>query len=261
LSDYLSRGDHQATAVSESTNGYGVARFNPDGSPDPSFGGDGWARAAINGEIFVGGLGGDDSITVLAAPVGELILNGNGGSDNYTIHFGDLANTVRVADDGAAGIDAITVYDTGGNDTIYKDNSTVTWGDPELNVILHRGLEVVTIHGGDGNDTITDPGSETFIFGDAGDDTLIVTATDGTGVVVDGGDGSDTYILEAAGSRSRSSFFDHSPQARGAWSKSSSIGANTGSISIRSSLATVRSSRGLVRPITMSSCPSVGCGR
>ena len=87
----------------------------------------------------------------------------------------------------------MTVFGTPGDDVIFKDDTKVTLGSPVQETILTFGIETRTIHGGDGNDTITDPGSDTFLFGDAGNDTIIINASTGSGVTADGGDGSDTY--------------------------------------------------------------------
>ncbi len=51
------------------------------------------------------------------------------------------------------------------------------------------------IDGGAGNDTITDPGEGTTILGGPGNDSIIVTAATGSGVYVDGGDGSDDVTI------------------------------------------------------------------
>src|SRR5262249_32164219 len=79
--------------------------------------------------------------------------------------------------------------------SIFKDDTMVTLGNPVQQAILYLGIESRTIHGGDGNDTITDPGSDTQIFGDEGNDTIVVNATSGNGVVADGGEAPDTYNI------------------------------------------------------------------
>jgi hypothetical protein len=59
----------------------------------------------------------------------------------------------------------------------------------------YSGFETINVFGGDGNDTIFDPAENTNLFGGPGDDTIIIDATFGNGVVVDGGEGSDSYVV------------------------------------------------------------------
>ncbi|HMC12390.1 MAG TPA: hypothetical protein VKH44_13915, partial [Pirellulaceae bacterium] len=61
--------------------------------------------------------------------------------------------------------------------------------------VLFTGINHVTIDGAAGNDRIIDPGYDTTILGGPGDDTITINATTGTGVNVDGGSGSDAYII------------------------------------------------------------------
>lgn len=143
----------------------------------------------------VEGRGGNDAFTVTAAPTASLILDGADGSDIYDISFGNLAGNVVVADKGAPGSDQLVARGTAGNDYLFKDDWRVSLGDPVQQTILYSGIEALTIHGGSGDDTIMDPGNNTHIFGDAGNDTVIITATSGNGVTVDGGAGSDTYLV------------------------------------------------------------------
>lgn len=151
------------------------------------------------GEVFVYGLGGDDTITVNAALAGGLIIDGQGGADTYTVNFGALDGQVRLADDGVAGTDRLTVRGTAGDDDIFKDDTTVNLLGANPETVVFTGIETRTIRGGGGDDLITDPGSDTFLFGDEGNDTIIISATAGTGIVADGGAGSDTYIVAADG--------------------------------------------------------------
>lgn len=154
---------------------------------------------AVPGHLTVYGFGGDDTFTANAALAGGLTLDGQDGSDTYTVNFGHLAGVVSVADAGAAGTDKLTVRGTSGDDDIFKNSSMVTLGAPVVETVLFSGIETRTIRGGGGDDAITDPGSDTFIFGDEGNDTITITATEGTGVVLDGGEGADSYVVAAAG--------------------------------------------------------------
>ncbi len=149
----------------------------------------------ITSTLFVAGLGGDDTITVSAAPGSGLFLAGQGGSDTYDISFGSLLGPVYVVENHEAGTDELIARGTPGNDDLFKDNTKVTLGTPAEETIFHRYIETIKIHGAHGNDTITDPGSNTYLFGDEGDDTIIINATSGSGVTADGGDGSDSYVI------------------------------------------------------------------
>lgn len=156
-------------------------------------------NVVVPGKVSIYGFAGNDTFTANAALAGGLILNGQEGSDTYTVNFGSLAGTVSVVDNGAAGIDHLTVRGTPGDDDIFKDATKVTLGSPVVETVLSTGIETRTIRGGGGDDLISDPGSDTSIFGDEGNDTIIITATSGNGVFIDGGEGADTYIVAAAG--------------------------------------------------------------
>jgi uncharacterized delta-60 repeat protein len=152
---------------------------------------------AVTGEVFVAGIGGSDSFTVTASLSGGLILAGQGDADTYDISLGNLAGKVIVADDGAVGTDHLIVWGTAGNDEIFKDATKVTLGNPVIETVLSVGIETRDIHGGGGDDLITDPGSDTTLFGDEGNDTIVINATFGSGVTADGGEGSDSYQIIA----------------------------------------------------------------
>ncbi len=124
-----------------------------------------------------------------------MVLAGNHGSDTYNLQLGNLAGRVGVVDSGSTGTDGIVATGTPGDDYIFKDDGKITLGNPVVETITTLGIETRTIHGGSGNDTIVDPGSDTFLFGDDGDDAIIINATSNSGVLADGGNGSDTYTL------------------------------------------------------------------
>ncbi|MFN0051401.1 MAG: beta strand repeat-containing protein, partial [Planctomycetales bacterium] len=152
-----------------------------------------------DGGTYVYGLDGNDTFTVNAALVGGLTLAGQGDSDRYNINFGSLSGAVQVIDDGLSGTDRLTVWGTAGADVIFKNATIVTLGSPVQETVQRTGIETMVIHGGGGKDRITDPGADTTIFGDEGDDTIIITATEGSGVTLDGGEGSDIYLVDADG--------------------------------------------------------------
>ena len=128
-------------------------------------------------------------------------IDGLGGSDSYTVNFGAAAPTVIIADSGADGSDTLTVNGAAQDDTLLKNAGMIKWrqtGDTEYRQELNfDGMEGVTLNAGAGNDTIIDPNSGNFvILGGPGDDTITVADTTGP-IVVDGGEGSDTCIIEA----------------------------------------------------------------
>lgn len=118
------------------------------------------------------------------------------GSDTYTVDFGGWESLITIDDLGATGADTLTVNATPAPDVIVKVADQVTWGSPVTETITYTGIESVTVDGGAGDDTITDPGENTTILGGEGDDTIIINATFGNGVVVDGGEGSDAYVVQ-----------------------------------------------------------------
>jgi uncharacterized delta-60 repeat protein len=158
--------------------------------------------AANSGEVFIAGLGGDDTITVNASLASGLLIDGGDGADTTAVNLGNLSGTVLVLDDGVnSGTgDSLIVNGTASNDTIFKAQGSVQWrpsgsSGPILEAVTFSGMEHVTLNGAAGNDTFHDPGQDTTILGGAGDDTIYIDGTTGNGVIVDGGDGSDTYIV------------------------------------------------------------------
>ena len=97
----------------------------------------------------------------------------------------------------------MTVYGTTDSSTsnyIAKNTgsqNTVTWGPSAgtAETVTYSGMQTTNIYGGAGANYITDPGSQTNIYGGPGQNTIIITATSGSGVVINGG-GSDTYIVD-----------------------------------------------------------------
>ncbi len=66
---------------------------------------------------------------------------------------------------------------------------------PVQQSVTYTGIERTLVSGGGGDDWIFDPSDvDTEIYGDAGNDTIVVDGANGN-VVVDGGDGSDAVIV------------------------------------------------------------------
>jgi uncharacterized delta-60 repeat protein len=152
-----------------------------------------------NAEMRGYGTDGDDTITVASSGMrGTSVLGGDNdwpddtGNDTFVVYLGQLAGPVLV--DGGDGEDSLEVLGTDAGETITKTADLITSNVPVEQVISYVSLETVTIHAGAGNDTIIDPGENAYLFGDAGNDTITINATFGSGVAVDGGDGSDTIV-------------------------------------------------------------------
>ena len=159
---------------------------------------------AVEGLVYVQSLSGSDNITVTNSLAGHVVVDGGNDSDAYTITFGNLAGTVAVADRGTSGNDALTVNGTDTADTLAKNAGVIKWrptGAPEyIEEIDFDGMEGTTLNAGAGNDTILDPNSgDLLILGGPGDDTITVAENIGL-VTVDGGEGSDSYIIQSTSS-------------------------------------------------------------
>lgn len=138
-----------------------------------------------------------DGVSKTYAKPGTLYLCGGDGSDSYTINLGTgLPAQVVAADNGASGSDNLIVNGTAGNDIIHKTTGQVTWGAPAAVTIAYDGIENATINGGAGDDSITDPGAHTTVLGGPGNDWIAIDATSAGGVVVDGGEGTNTIVVQ-----------------------------------------------------------------
>ncbi len=132
----------------------------------------------------------------------QVLIAGSGGSDVYTVNFGgNLIAPITLA---GSGTDSLFANGSSGDNNIVKQTgstSTISWGPQAgnsvnpLETVSYAGIGNVTINGGSGNNYITDPGSNTTINGGPGQNTIVITATSGNGVVINGG-GSDTYEID-----------------------------------------------------------------
>jgi uncharacterized delta-60 repeat protein len=140
--------------------------------------------------------------TVYDNLAGRVVIDGDSGSDTYTVNFGAPAVTVTIVDSGTDGSDTLTVNGTAQHDTLAKGAGFIAWrlssDTAYRQKVAFEDMEGVTLNAGAGNDTIHDPNSGNFlILGGAGNDTITVADTTGP-VTVDGGDGSDIYIVQTA---------------------------------------------------------------
>ena len=137
---------------------------------------------------------GNDTI-FLDGWAGSVLIDGQDGSDQIFVSLNGLsAGSVRIADSGSAGTDTLTVQGTDGPETITKVVGKVTWSGTS-NQINYADMEQLTIDALGGNDTIVDPGENTILLGGDGDDIIFIDGTFGTGLIVDGGNGSDIYLI------------------------------------------------------------------
>jgi hypothetical protein len=130
--------------------------------------------------LTINGGPGNDRITVagLGIAVQSLVVDGGDGSDTYVVQLGSLTGPVTVADSGTTGTDRLTVIGTTGPDAVTVSASQVT---RETETVRYdAAVEALMVDTG------------------AGDDMILVTATAGPGVVADGGEGSDTYVVYGA---------------------------------------------------------------
>jgi hypothetical protein len=188
-------------------NGAGAGSVQYAGMPNISFTG----VSHLKGGTYA------DTFNVTAAPAGGLTLDGADGSDTYNIYQGGLDGQVTVNDTGISTVDTNTLNLYGSpepfpNEYWHKDDTTTTstWIEEDFNqnpikveIVHYPGIDrdncYKNIYGGDAQyHTYNDPGSQTTIYGGPGDNTFIITATSGNGVVLNGGGGANNYIIDMA---------------------------------------------------------------
>ena len=104
---------------------------------------------------------------------GVVTLDGKGGSDQLIVEAAAMNNT-KISDSGPAGdADTLTVFGTAGDDHMVVNKTTVALNTSS--VLPYAGIEVVRA------------------AGRAGDDEMEVEDSSAPSVVLDGGEGSDTY--------------------------------------------------------------------
>ena len=177
----------------------GSSRFELNallGNASITYSGSGDSSASLGGSD-----GGTNTITVNSTGSGGVTVGTERSTAAITVKLGQLAGTVALSnaypwEDVDLTPDSLQVLGTPGDDTIHKTPGLITFGSPVTESITYVGqLAALTIDGGAGNDTITDPGQNTTILGGLGNDTIIVNTTTGSGIFVDGGPGSDTYVI------------------------------------------------------------------
>ena len=124
--------------------------------------------------LRIDGQDGDDSFSVVRAPLGDIELSGNTGSDTYRVYVtGDKTRTVTILDPASqAGDDRIEVAFTNGADDILIDGGTIGLGSDS--VVLDAEVEVLAVEGMDGDDNfvVSSPVNPVVeLYGQVGDDT------------------------------------------------------------------------------------------
>jgi VCBS repeat-containing protein len=189
---------------------------------------------SATGQLFVYGGDGLDTITVNAAPAGGLVLDGQGGGDAYTVNLGGLAGAVTVSDTGAA-VDQDTLLVSGttaGDDLDVSGGSLVQWRPsgstgPYQETVTFSGIEQATVNAGAGDDVLHDPGSTNLtLLGGPGNDTITIADTLGP-VTADGGDGSDTYVVQAGNLQGAVTISDSGATGSDAVTVAGTVGADT----------------------------------
>jgi len=185
--------------------GLAVVDFNDDGNPDIAefnstanrvsiFLRNAPAKITTSGSAVTATGSGSDSAAVTYS-AGQLILNLDGQSETFaanstiTIHLGTGNGNVMLG----AGVPAVSVKGSGGNDTIMAMNSagdTVNGGGGQ-DFVEGTGANQA-LFGGAGNDTVLGMGESSSLQGGAGIDMLIANAKKDTVV---GGGGNDTIAV------------------------------------------------------------------
>jgi hypothetical protein len=136
-------------------------------------------------------------------PTDLVYVSGSGGNETYTVNFGSTLTTpICVA---GTSSDRLVANGSSGDNTINKQSAstgTISWGPQAgstaqlLETVSFAGIHFFIIYGGSGKNYIVDPGSDTIINGGAGQNTIVITGTIGTGVVINGGPTTNTYLID-----------------------------------------------------------------
>ena len=142
-----------------------------------------------------------------------LFVNGTSENDELDIQFLNTSGDVEVlrngqslgifeglstiqVDGGLGSGNKLKVSCTTGDDVAIKTPGQISWSAPFQKTMLYTNIANLEIYGREGNDIIRDPGSNTSIFGGPGNDTIVIDATSGNGVLLDGGEGADEFVVE-----------------------------------------------------------------
>jgi hypothetical protein len=130
----------------------------------------------------------------------ELVLaSGLGGGDTYSINFGNTLTTpLYLFGGGSSSNDTLIGNgDNSATNVINKTAGQITWGNPVTETVYRSGIPNTVINAnGTSNNYINDPGGNTIINGGPGQNTIVISATTGTGVLINGGGSANSYIID-----------------------------------------------------------------
>jgi hypothetical protein len=148
---------------------------------------------SLDENAFIG-TGADDSFTVFSTTAAGSRIDLLGGSDHYTALFGfdtGLLGPARFSDTGASGVDDVRAVGTGAADQFAIASGRVT-RSPAEHLDL-GGIERVHLETGGGDDSIAISGIGGTI------QSGLSSSAPGAGIVIDGGAGTDSLLLDAGG--------------------------------------------------------------
>ncbi|HEY2783672.1 MAG TPA: calcium-binding protein, partial [Fimbriiglobus sp.] len=184
-----------------------------------------------SGVLSVFGDAGNNQIVVGRDAAGRILVNG--GAVSVTGGTPTVANTSIIQVFGQSGNDSISLDETNGalptanlfggagNDTLTGGSGNdLLFGQAGNDVLAGRGGNDL-FFGGNDNDMLTGGSGNDQVFGEAGDDQMIWNPGDGTDlneggdgndtVVVNGGNGAETFTATANGTRVRFDRIDPAP--------------------------------------------------
>jgi hypothetical protein len=141
----------------------------------------------------------DEGNFTTTLPLDQVLVAGSGGSETYTVNFGSMLTTPITLSGGgtASGDTLIANGDSSPTNIINKTSGQVTWGNPVTETVLDSGIPNTVVNAnGTTQNYVNDPGGSTTINGGPGANTITITATTGSGVVIHGGASANTYIVD-----------------------------------------------------------------
>jgi hypothetical protein len=143
----------------------------------------------------------DGAAATTFSPTELALVSGQGGNDSFTVNFGSkLTTPIALVGSNSAG-DTLTVNgDNSATNVITKTPSQITWGSPVTETVTRSGIPITVVNAnGTSQNYVNDPGGSTTINGGPGANTITITATTGSGVVIHGGSSTNTYIVDLGG--------------------------------------------------------------
>jgi hypothetical protein len=138
----------------------------------------------------------DEGNFASSTPPDQVLVAGSSGSTTYTVNFGSTLTTpVTLA---GTGTDTLVANgDASPTNYITKTPGQITWGSPVIETVYRSGIPNTTINAnGTSQNYVNDPGGSTTINGGPGANTILITATTGSGVVINGGSSSNAYVID-----------------------------------------------------------------